>query len=279
MQLLRGEGVHDLTLSNFSLTGPGGDGERLGHGLLQITGGKGIHLENLHISAADADGLAIAQAEDCTVEGVSVTGASKSAIYLADCSDSFVRKNTVSDFGGHYLGDGVQVGVGIQLSSCRNVHCTDNLIQEGLGVGILCNAFQGGSKPMGVTLTGNKIRGVSNHDNRNVSGGIRLANGSGDKLTRTQVSGNSIWDCGENGIYIENHGGSEVTGNFLSASLGVGIQVSTIEDVRITNNVIFDSGVGRERPTEPFALINSSHGVHLEGNVTDSPGQVPATED
>lgn len=263
LQLLRAEAVNDLCLEGFSVEGPGGDGKQMAHGLIQVTGGSRVNVLGLRISNADADGLAIAQVAEVLVEGLVVEGASKSAIYLAACSDAIVRDNHVRDFGGHRLEFGDQVGVGIQLSSCRDLLCTRNTIESGLGIGILCNAYQGGARPEANALTWNHVVAVANPDNPNVSGGIRLANGSAIKETRTHVAGNTLQDCGANGLYVENHGSSVVRGNLIQNSARAGILVSTIVGVELARNVVLESGEGYE----PIESINNARGVRLDGNV------------
>lgn len=263
LQLLRGELVKDFLLQGFSVHGIGGHGKELTHGLVQITGGSNVQVRNLRISSTDADGLAIAQVDGVHVERVTVELASKAGIYLAACRNAVVRDNVVREFGGHYLQFGDRVGVGLQLSSCKDVLASANKITDGLGVGILCNALQGGAHPEANTLTLNQVRDVANPDNPNVSGGIRLANGATSKETRTHVYGNTIWSCGANGVYVENHGGAVVSGNLVQKSSRAGVVVSTILGATIENNVILESGSGHEAIEE----INGARSVRARDNV------------
>ena len=242
LQLLRGEGVENLTVERVALRGPGGDGRGLGHGLLQITGGHDVSLRHLDVWSADCDGIALSQVERCRVESCIVIGASKAAIYLSACDGAIVQGNHVREFGGHVVPSGKRVGIGLQLSSCNDVVCSDNLVADGLGVGILCNANQGGAAPKGHLIANNRVRGVTNADYPAVSGGLRLANGSGDTRTDTLVTGNSIADCGRNGIHVEHHDGSLISRNLVTRSEREGILVGTIDGLQLTGNLVTASG-------------------------------------
>ncbi len=242
LQLLRGEDVENLTVERVALRGPGGDGRGLGHGLLQITGGHDVALRHLDVWSADCDGIALSRIERCRVESCIVIGASKAAIYLTACDGAIVQGNHVREFGGHVTPGGRRVGVGLQLSSCRDVVCTDNLVAYGLGVGILCNANQGGAAPKGHLIANNRVRGVTNADAPDVSGGIRLANGNADTDTGTLVTGNSISNCGRNGMHVEHHDGSLISGNLVTRSEREGLLIGTIDGLRLSGNHVTESG-------------------------------------
>jgi parallel beta-helix repeat protein len=263
LQLLRAEAVMNLRLEGFSVEGPGGDGARLAHGLIQITGGERVSAIDLRISKADAAGIVIAQVDEVLVEGLVVEGASKAGIYLAACSKAIVRENQVRDFGGHRLEFGNPGGVGIQLSSCRDVLCTKNTVEDGLGIGILCNAFPGGARPVANVLTWNHVVAVANPNNPSVSGGIRLANGNKVKETRTHIAANTVQSCGANGIYVENHGSSVVRGNLVQDSTRAGILVGSIVGVALERNVVLESGEG----FEPIETADAARRLWLDGNV------------
>ncbi len=276
LQIIRGENVQDVTLEGFSLKGPGGDGQAMGHGLLQITGGANIRVSRLTIRDADADGMAFSQVKACQVQDCLVERASKSAIYLASCADGIVESNRVDGFGGHVLSSGKTVGVGIQLSSNNGVLCRGNSIRNGTGIGILCNAFTGGAKPADSIISNNYVSEVRNPSNLGVSGGIRLANGNPDKQTRTVVSSNRVDRCGANGLYIENHGESSVIGNLVTLSDRAGIMVSTISGLQLTENLVRLSGQSGTGSVAAIHLINSASGVVSRGNWTgESEGYAP----
>lgn len=275
LQLLRGEGVENLTVESVALRGPGGDGHGLAHGLLQITGGHDVALRHLDVWSADCDGIALSQVERCRIESCIVIGASKSAIYLTACDGAIVQGNHVREFGGHVAPSGKRVGVGLQLSSCRDVVCSDNLVAYGLGVGILCNANQSGAAPKGHLIANNRVHGVTNGDNPGVSGGIRLANGSADKRTETLVTGNSVSNCGWNGLYLENHDGSLVSGNLVTRSERAGVLVSTIDGLQLTDNLVTQSGTANSEATPAIHLVNGARNVVSRGNGGGAPDSGP----
>lgn len=266
LQLLRGEGVIDVSLRGFAMRGPGGDGYAQGHGLLQITGGENIRIEDLTIRGADSDGMAFSQVKDLSVRNSSVIEASKSAIYLASCTVAIVESNRIRNFGGHLLANGKKVGVGIQLSSNRDVICRGNSISTGLGIGILCNAFVGGDKPEGNLINANIIQDVRNVEYLSSSCGIRLTNGNADKQTDTLVTSNRVLRCGMNGIYVENHGGSSVTGNLVTDSDRDGILVSSIDGVFVADNLVLRSGVFGNGNSTAIQLWNNANRVTTRGN-------------
>jgi hypothetical protein len=275
LQLLRGAEVEDLLLEDLTLEGPGGDGQGMAHGLLQVTIGERVTLRGLVIRDADADGIALAAVRGARVEDCTVLRASKAAIYLSDCEGALVAGNLVEDFGGHLTGSGVLVGAGFQLSGNQDLICADNLVLDGVGVGILCNALMGGAPPLGNVLRGNRVRGVENPATPDVSGGIRLANGSGVPLTGTLVSGNSVEDCGRYGIVLENHGDSLVEGNLVRRSAGAGLVVGSVEGLVVRDNLVAGSGAKGEGPAGAIQLVNGARGVQLSGNAT----RLPAADD
>lgn len=271
LQILRAQEVEDVRLEAFAVEGPGGDGQGLAHGLVQVTYGERIAVRDLVVRGADADGIALAVVRGARIEDCLVQGASKSAIYLSTCDGGIVTGNTVEDFGGHFMLDGSRVGTGLQLSSSRDILCVDNLVRVGTGVGILCNALQGGGPPLDNVLRGNRVREVSNPTNHNVSGGLRLANGSGVARTGTLVEGNSVVDCGRYGILLENHGDSLLDGNLVRGSAGAGIVISSLERALVRDNLVVDSGANGESPPGAIQLVNSARGVILSGNSAGLP--------
>ncbi len=267
-QLLRAENINGLVLSGFTIRGIDSGGSNLAHGLVQVSGGSDLSIRGLKIVGADADGLAISEVSGVIVEGCTIERASKSGIYLAGCDGAIVRGNIVRNFGGHLLAGNKPVGTGVQLSSSSNVVCSDNVISSGIGIGILCNANSGGKKPSGNILRGNRITSVKNSDNIAISGGIRCANGASDKATCTLVSGNSLRDCGVQGIYMENHSASAVIGNLVVESVRTGILVSTIQDLQVLDNVVLNSDTSQNGGQSAIYLINHAERVRCAGNVT-----------
>lgn len=267
IQVLRAENPSGLVFEGFTVRGIGSGGHSLAHGLVQVTGGQDVRVEGLLVQGADADGIAIANARGASLVGNTVEGASKSSLYLSNCEGGVVRGNIVRDFGGHSLG-GNRIGAGIQLSSNQNVVCSDNVISEGVGVGILCNANSGGAKPGGNILRGNRIENVSNPTNMNVSGGIRCTNSAADKATSTLITGNSLRGCGVYGLYIENHGGSAILGNLIVESVRTGILVSSIQDLQILDNVVLNSDASQNGGQAAIYLLNNAERVRCQGNVT-----------
>jgi hypothetical protein len=267
VQLLRVQNVRGFTLTDVTLRGRAAHGQGLAHGLLQTFGGGDIHLERVRIDGCDADGIAVANAEGVVITACSVKHASKSAIYVNGSSRVRVIGNEVVASGGHRTNSGAVVGTGIQLSSNRDVICSQNVLQGGTGVGILVNALEGGAPPVGTLLTQNRVTDVSNPTNGNVSGGIRLANGSGDGRTQSLVTHNSLRGCGQHGIYVENHHGVLVTGNVVLESERAGLLVSSIVDAVVTANFVQNSGVSGLADVHQIQLLNQASGVLVRSNV------------
>lgn len=266
VQVLRAEHVHGAHFEGFSIRGVGGDGSDMAHGLLQVTWGKDVRVRDVMVCQADADGIAIANVEGVLVHGCTVEGASKSALYLSDCSDATVSDNRVSDFGGHTWGGGLVIGVGIQLSSNADLSCNGNLVQDGVGIGILCGALSGGAPPRANSLVGNRVLDVSNPSNLNASGGIRLVNSSSDKDTQTLLSANAVRGCGAHGIYVQDHGGSSIVGNNVVESQRAGLLVSTVEDLWVAGNLVLASDTEQTGYSAGIQLINAARRVVAHGN-------------
>lgn len=272
VQVLRAENVSGLTLRGFAVQGLDAEGTGLAHGLVQVTGGRDVRVEGVTVRDSDADGIAIANVQGVVVHGCTVQNASKSGIYLSRCSDASVVQNAVSGCGGQLTAAHDVVGAGIQLSSSSGVVCASNTVRGGVGVGILCNALAGGERPLACVLADNVVSDVHNPANPNVSSGIRCTNGSADKTTLTLVSGNIVRRCGAHGIYLENHGGSQVLGNTIVESDWSGLAVATVDDVVVADNAILSSGTA---PVAAYGLLllNDARRVTARDNlVRDLPG-------
>jgi len=278
VQLLRVQGVAGFTMRDVTLRGRAVQGQGLAHGLLQVFGGRDIAIERVRVDGCDADGIVVAGAEGVCISGCAVAHASKSAIYVNNSRRARVVHNEVIEFGGHRTPAGTVVGAGIQLSSNTDLVCSHNIVQGGVGVGILLNALEGGTAPVGSLVTENRITAVSNPTNPNVSSGIRLANGSGDGRTQTIVSSNSLRGCGTFGIYVENHHGALVTNNSIVESERCGILVSSVQDAVVTGNIVLNSGTSDLRDTYQVQLINRASGVIVRDNtLADLGGYEPGT--
>jgi len=94
-----------------------------------------------------------------------------------------------------------------------------------------------------------------------------LTNGNQNRGTGTFVTGNSISNCGDHGIYAENHGGSAIIGNLVTGSEGTGILVSTIQDLQLLDNVVLNSDTVGTGSEVAIRLINGAEGVQTSGNV------------
>ncbi|MEM1452596.1 MAG: right-handed parallel beta-helix repeat-containing protein [Planctomycetota bacterium] len=266
VMVLRAEEVDRLTLRDFSVVGNGFGGQGLAHGLIQVWRGRNVTLDGLTVKSADADGIAIARVEDALVTNCRVELASKAALYVNHSERVTVRGNLVTRFGGHRTSGGALVGVGIQLSGNRDLVCASNVIADGTGIGILCNALVGGAPPFGNVITDNRIHDIENPGLMSSSAGIRLANGAAQKFTQTVVRGNSIRDCGSFGIYLENHDGSIVAGNSISESERNGILVSSIRDAVVKDNVLWNSGTSGVTNLYAIQLINDATRVRIRDN-------------
>lgn len=267
VQALRFEEPDGATLRDFTVAGPDVDGAGLAHGLVQITGGRRIRIEGLTVTGADADGIAVAGAEDVTIVDCVVSGASKSSLYVSSSRRVRVSGNTVNDFGGHATPRGDVVGAGIQLSSNAEVLCSDNVIDTGVGSGILCNALMDGEAPTGNVITNNRIMGAVNQVNVDASSGIRLANGAALTLTRTVVAGNSIHGCGAHGVFVENHDGCTIQGNWISEIARCGVVVGSIRGALIAGNVMSDIGTDAVPGLDVIQLVNGADGVVVRDNM------------
>ena len=266
-QVLRAEYVDGVVLRGFTVRGPGGDGQGLAHGLVQVTGGSKVVVENLTIQGADADGIGIALAHGVRMEGCTVEDASKAALYVSKSRGVLVTGNRVMRFGGHRTPSGHVVGIGIQLSSNTDVVCSNNIIEGGTGSGILCNANLDAPAPIGTIIEGNRIVGVRNLEYLDISSGIRLANGASEKFTQTLVRGNSIRASGMYGIFVENHDGTLVQGNTIAESDRSPLTISSARDVVVSHNVMLNSGTEGLSGVGQVFLLNDADRVHVEGNL------------
>lgn len=266
VQLLRVENVTGFTIHDVTLKGRAVAGQGLAHGLLQVFGGAEILIERVRIAGSDADGIAVSGASGVCITACSVSHASKSALYVNASSRVRIAQNDLVAFGGQRTNAGAVVGTGIQISSNRDVVCSQNVLKSGIGVGILVNALDGGAAPVGTIVSENRISDVSNPTNGNVSCGIRLANGSGDGRTQTVVNGNSLRGCGIYGIYVENHHGALVTNNSVVESERSGIVVASVQGAVVTGNIVLNSGTSGLTNYAQVQLINQASGVVVRGN-------------
>ncbi len=277
VQIVRVEGASGVRLEGFALRGTGGAGKDLAHGLLQVSGGSDVAVVDVCVRNADADGIAVANVAGARIEGCRVEGASKAAIYVSGSRDALVANNVVVGFGGHELSSGIVVGAGIQISSNADLVCEANLVRDGIGIGILCNALSGGAKPARNTIEGNRVADVANPTSMDVSGGIRCANGNADKATQTVIASNAVRGCGAYGIYVENHGGALVHGNSVVASERAGIVVGTIEGALVADNVVWNSGTSAAGFAASIVLVNDARGVVTRGNEVGENALFPAS--
>lgn len=265
-QVIRAEAVDGVVLRDFAVTGPGDDGAGLGNGLVQITGGSRVRIEGLTVTDADADGIAVASCVDVAVERCVVRGASKAAIYVNESRRVRVAHNSVASFGGHAAPSGETIGAGIQLSSCELLVCEGNVVDGGLGVGILCNALQDGAAPRDNLIVENVVVGATNVENPTTSSGIRLANSAPNKVTRTVVRGNVVRACGAHGVYVEHHDGVTVEGNQVSETARAGIVIGAIQGALVARNALSDVGTDGVEGLDAISLINGASGVVVREN-------------
>jgi parallel beta-helix repeat protein len=240
VQLLRIENTSGILLDGLRVNGSGGVGRDLHHGLIQITNCANVEVRSVRITDADADAIAVANSSDVRILGCTIQRGSKAGIYVTNCTDVVVDGNVVLDTVGHIAPGGQLVGAGILLLSNTDTVCSDNVVDRGVGVGIVCGSNDRQRAPDGVLITGNRVRAVSNPQNPATSGGIQLANSQVEKRTHVLVSGNSIRDCGQHAILVENHDGAVVQGNSIVASLTSAIVVGRSRGVIVEGNTLTD---------------------------------------
>ena len=267
VQVLRAEGVTGLHLRHFAIEGSGGTGNGLGHGLLQVTDCQNVTIASLHVRASDADGIAVADCSDVRIVECTLQQVSKSALYVNGSQRVVLAHNLVMEFGGHLTPSNNAVGVGIQLSSCADLVCAQNIVVQGTGTGILCNANQGGAAPIGNQIEGNRIRGVHNPSNPDASSGIRLTNGATAHFTQTIVRGNSLRDCGRYGIFVEHHDGTLVMGNSIAESARSAIVVSSARDAILSENLLLNSGTSGMQGLFQIQLLNGASNALVRDNI------------
>ncbi len=260
VQLLRIESTSRILLDGFTVGGVGGVGRFLGHGLIQIWNCASVELRGVRVVDADADAIAIANSSDVRVLGCTIERGSKAGIYVTACNSVVVDGNVVRDTVGHYSPPAKRVGAGILLLSNVNTVCSNNVIERGVGVGIACGSNDRQREPDGVLITGNRVAGVQNPENPATSGGIVLANSQPDKRTHVVIASNSIRDCGQYAILIENHDGALVQGNAIRGSLASAIVVGHSRSVCVLDNVLTD--INSER-------FNGQAGVYLHSHTSD----------
>jgi len=282
VQLLRCENVDSLQLEGFALSGNGGVGTALGHGTLQIWRCRNVALRGVRVYQTDADGIAIADSENVCVESCVVERASKAGIYLSNCLDAAVSGNIVRDLVGHVAANGELVGTGILLLSDTNVVCANNVLDGGVGNGILCGSNTDQGRPSGTTISGNRVANFNNPANPQGGSGIVLANLEADRATNTVVEGNSLRACGPYGILAENHDGAVLRDNTLfECDLG-GICVGHASDVVVQGNVIFNSNRQHLSGQAGIYLHATTSGTQVRGNTlvrSASYADVPAIPD
>ena len=266
VQLLRCENVDGLQLEGFALSGNGGVGSALGHGTLQIWRCRNVALRSMRVYRTDADAIAVADSENICIESCVIEHASKAGIYLSNCLDASVSGNIVRDVTGHVAANGESVGTGILLLSDTNVVCANNVLDGGIGNGIMCGSNSDQGRPRGTTIAANRITGFHNTANPQGGSGIVLANLDPDHATNTLVEGNSVRDCGPYGILAENHDGAVLRDNTLFESALCGICVGHARDVVVQGNVIFNANRQRLTGQAGIYLHASTSGTQVRAN-------------
>lgn len=267
VQLLRIESTAGVLLDGFAVVGAGGIGRDLHHGLVQLWNCANVEVRGLRISDADADAIAIANSVDVRVLGCTIARASKAGIYVTACEDVVVDGNTVLDTVGHIAPGGQMVGAGILLLSNIDTVCSDNVVDRGVGAGIVCGSNGLQRAPDGVTILGNRVRAVSNPTNPATSGGIQLANSQLEKRTHVLVASNSIRDCGQHAILVENHDGAVVQGNSIVASAMSAIVVGHSRAVTVQGNTLLDINSELRNGQSGVYLHSHASGCVVTGNV------------
>lgn len=240
VQLLRIESTAGILLDGFRVRGTGGVGRDLHHGLIQVWNCANVEVRGVRIVDADADAIAVANTRDVRILGCSIERGSKAGIYVTACDNVVVDGNVVANTVGHVAPGGAMVGAGILLLSNIDTVCSNNVVERGVGVGIVCGSNDRQRAPDGVVIIGNRVRGVSNPTNPATSGGIALANSQLEKRTHVLVTSNSIRDCGQHAILVENHDGALVQGNSIVASHLSAIVVGHSRGVTVLDNVLTD---------------------------------------
>lgn len=266
VQILRVDSTNDVVLENFTVQGKGGVGQGLAHGIVQVWRGNNVTIRGVTALDSDADGLVIASVTSARVVDCRVVRASKSGIYLSQCQGAVVQGCTVEDGRGHRTAEGNLVGSAIQLSSNSALTCVGNVVRGGVGIGILCDANDPALPPQGNVISSNRVEGVRNAENMDVSCGIRLQNLATATDTQTQVVGNSVDRCGAFGIYVENHGKSSVVGNTIRSSERSGLVVGTLTGLFVTGNTILDCDTGRYGNCASIYLVNQPRDVDVRAN-------------
>ncbi len=260
VQLLRIESTTGILLDGFSVQGVGGIGRNLAHGLIQVWNCENVELRGVRVSDADADAIAIANSSDVRVLGCSIDRGSKAGIYITACKSAVVDGNVVRDTVGHLAPPLKKVGAGILLLSNIDTVCSNNVVERGVGAGIVCGSNDQQREPEGVLITGNRVVGVQNAENPATSGGIVLANSQPNKRTHVVVASNSISACGQYAILVENHDGALVQGNAIRGSLASAIVVGHSRGVCVLDNVLTD--INSE-------LRNGQAGVYLHSHTSE----------
>lgn len=260
VQLLRIELASGILLDGFTVRGVGGVGRHLGHGLIQMWNCSNVEMRGVRVVDADADAIAISNSGDVRVLGCSIERGSKAGIYVTTCSSVVVDGNVVRDTVGHIAPGGQKVGAGILLLSNTDTVCSNNLVERGVGVGIACGSNDRQREPEGILITGNRVVGVKNPENPPTSGGIVLANSQPEKRTHVVITSNSIRDCGQYAILVENHDGALVQGNAIRASLASAIVIGHSRSVCVLDNVLTD--INSEQR-------NGQAGVYLHPHTSD----------
>lgn len=281
VQLLRIEATAGILLDGFSLRGVGGVGRNLHHGLLQVWNCANLEVRGVRIVDADADALAVANSRDVRILGCSIERGSKAGIYVTACDDVVVDGNLVANTVGHFAPNGSMVGAGILLLSNIDTVCSNNVVERAVGVGIACGSNDRQRAPDGVLIVGNRVRGVSNPSNPATSGGIALANSQGEKRTHVLVASNSLRDCGQHAILVENHDGAVIQGNSIVASHTSAIVVGHSRAVSVLDNVLTDVNFERRNGQAGVFLHAHTSGCLVRGTVmVDLAGQtLPALID
>ena len=267
-QMLRIANTKGVRVEGLTFKGPGVDGTDGMQGLLQINDSDQVFVGDCAFNDADADGLAVANCTNVTIEDVTANNCSKASIYLSRCTTAAVSGLTITNGGGHTAGSDT-VGAGVQISGNTDLTLSSSTITDTLGVGVLCND-NGGYHPLRNTISGVRIERAANATNSQVSCGIRLSNGATNKTTSTTVTGCTVRSSGLYSYYIENHRGSSVTANLSDASVRSAIVVGTVNGVTLSNNTTTNTNISSTAGQKSIYLLSGAQNVIGTGNSIDA---------
>jgi uncharacterized secreted repeat protein (TIGR03808 family) len=257
--LLSAQGADDISLSGLTLDGHDQPLAR-NHGLVHLTGVKGLRIVDCAIIGAGGNGIALTQC-DGEVTRNTITGAADNALFCVDNSGLAIRANTISKSGN----GGIRVWQSVKRHDGSLI--ADNRIED-------TAARAGGSGQNGNAINIFRAGDVIVRDNTIRRAAFSAVRGNG--ASNMQVIGNNCAEMKETAMYAEFGYEGAIFADNIIATAENGIAVTNFNDggryATVHGNLLRNVGVRQPGTTvDGFGVgIGVEAETAVAGNVIEN---------